>query len=454
MDDLDISSGNKNWKQEAEILRAKAEAIRSEARAMEVELLANKQKLRLAKISESDDVIDSLFPPTMFPPPPPLAIASKLKTEGWSSDVIYMVVDRMFERQMIAVGQKVPDDKPLDFSVGARADKIVQVDGAEFDRLQDALNILQEASAILDNQVQKEEQEEQLESNTATRKRRGWDGRLESGIIARRNELERVQRETRNRKFAAEINSIVQTNRSIAAYIRQTAFNISSTPQQGSPQNDTQIPLAPMWVPSSFLPYIISSGKSTLGPEQVKLLETRVLQGSRFFVTSTDSIPGAAIFRGNLRSSATTNDTKVFLDELQERLENEGLGDAVQLFFLPDPEWRFKQDEVKQGPKPVLLALSKSVSPDMSKTTTTNSSSSMQSSNVKVIATIAKVSTYGRYIDWIFFTVSQHHSHTFFVCLANSPLPMRWHCLLPLPIPFLLTRWIHPFSRPLSMMEI
>jgi len=304
-----------------------------------------------------------------------------------------MVVDRMFERQLIAVGQKIPEDKEVDFSVGGRADKIIQVDGGEFDRLEDALDILQEAAAMLDHEVQKEEQEEQNQKGSTTsaagRRRRGWDGRLESGIIARRNELERVQREIRNRKFATEINRIAKTNQSIAEYIRSSAQNQSlananqeenlattNNPIQNATQVYQTIGLAPMWVPSSFLPYIISSGKSTLGPEQVQLLETSVLQGSRFFVTSSDSIPGAAIFRGNLRTlsgtmmqNATAEQTSLVFGEIQERLQTEGLGDAVQLFFLPDPEWRFKRDEVQQAPKPVLLALSKSVSPDMSSST-------------------------------------------------------------------------------------
>ncbi|CAJ1934481.1 unnamed protein product [Cylindrotheca closterium] len=389
LDDFDFSSKG-DWRKEAELLRAKAQAIRSEARAMEVALLANKKQQRDAKTSESDNVIDSLFPPKL-PLPPPQKLAEQLKTERWSIEVINMVVDRMFERQMIAVGQKIPEDKGLDFSVGGRADKIIQVDGPEFDRLEGALDILQEAAAVLDLEVETEEQEAQNQtgskSNVASRRRRGWDGRLESAITARRNELDRVQREIRNRKFATEINRIANTNQSIAEFIRRSALNLSlandnqeeadlvtsDNPIDNATQVLETLRLTPMWVPASFLPYIISSGKSTLGPEQVQLLESSVLQGSRFFVTSSDSIPGAAIFRGNLRTisgtmmqNTTAQQTSAVFGEIQERLQKEGLAEAVQLFFLPDPEWQFKRDEVQQAPKPVLLALSKSVSPDMS----------------------------------------------------------------------------------------
>lgn len=408
LDDAAFSNGD--WREEAIRLRAKAEEIRSEARAMEVELLANKKKQRLAKTSESDDVIDSLFPLSL-PLPTPDKLAEQLKTERWSSEVIYMVVDRMFERQLIAVGQKIPEDKELDFSVGGRADKIIEVDVAMFDRMQLALGILQKAAAMLDIEVQKEELDEQNKTDSATnsagRLRRGWDGRMESGISARRNELEKVQQEIRNRKFATEINRIANTNQSIAEYFRKKSVSLDNatanqegdvaTTATSAMENATlvlkTIALAPMWVPSSFLPYIISSEKSTLGPEQVQLLETNVLQGSRFFVTSSDSIPGAAIFRGNLRTlsgtmmqNVTAQQTSLVFGEIQERLQTEGLGDAVQLFFLPDPEWRFKRDEIQQAAKPVLLALSKSVSPDMS-------SSSSTLPNAKAIGSVKKVST-------------------------------------------------------------
>ena len=395
-------------------MRAKAEAIRSEARAMEVELLASKKKQRLAKISESDSVIDSLFP-SGDQLPTPQTVARQLKAERWSTEVIYMVVDRMFERQMIVVGQKVPDDK--DFSVGKRADKIVQVNGAEFDRLENALDILQEAAAILDVEA--------AQNDDATQKRRGWDGRVESGIIARRNELDRTQREIRSRKFAAEINRIANTNQSIAEFIRNKALNISIAVSPVSPASENAtsvqpIPLAPMWVPSSFLPYIISSGKSTLGPEQVELLETNVLRGSRFFVTSSDSIPGAAIFRGNLRAltgtmmqNATAQQTSLVFGEIQERLQAEGLGDAVQLFFLPDPEWRFKRDEVQQGAKPVLLALSKSVSPDMSKS---------NYSAANVIPSVQRVSTHDPRLDWMIDPPCETHNVKLLLLIVNCLL--------------------------------
>jgi hypothetical protein len=132
--------------------------------------------------------------------------------------------------------------------------------------------------------------------------------------------------------------------------------------------------LVPMWVPSSFLPFLLSSKAPTIGPEQVDKIKNDVLLGSRFYLTSSESVPGAAIFRGNIRSplgginsTDDRNHTAMVFDEIQNRMNRQGLSDTVQLFLMPDPQWRPNPDERELEPRPVLLALSKSVTPDEEK---------------------------------------------------------------------------------------
>jgi hypothetical protein len=370
------NKGKGDLRKEAALLQARAKEIMAEARAMEVELLTSRTKLKQAKTSENDDLIDSLFPSStssLTPAAIAIAIAERLRSERWSPELVYVVVDRIFERQMIAVGKTVSSN--IEFPIGGRAN-VITVNQTEYERLGDALDALMEAAAVLDNEAV-------ASSSRSTDKAvaRRWDGRVESGIRARLNELELTQLQLVDRNFASEINRVANSNQSVEEFVRR-ALNMSiksddaledtATAAVNASQVLNTIPLAPMWVPSSFLPFIISSsGKSTLGPEQVEQIKDNVLQGSRFFVTSSDSIPGAAIFRGNIRTLTgavatdnSTNHTAIVFGEIQGRLEREGLADLVQLFFMPDPEWRQKRNEVQSGPKPVLLALSKAVSPD------------------------------------------------------------------------------------------
>jgi hypothetical protein len=217
-----------------------------------------------------------------------------------------------------------------------------------------------------------------------------------------------------NRRLAAEINKVVTSfNRSqspVQDFIRRTfddidrndptMLQIISSSSSPSDNNNTSVidgvtteiienALVPLWVPSTYLPYMVSSDLSTVGPEEVEAIKSQVLTGSRFYVTSYESVPGAALFRGNIRNTFggvgkandddkqnnfSRNATAVVFDDIQQRLINVGLGDKVQLFFMPDPEEtpsaegrRPNVAAMDEEAKPVLLALSKALSPDETK---------------------------------------------------------------------------------------
>ncbi len=192
----------------------------------------------------------------------------------------------------------------------------------------------------------------------------------------------------------------------------------------------------PMWIPSTYFPYIASLNKapekssvssspqatrnttntnvpfaivhnSTLERAQLDILKNEVLLGSRFYVTSVEYAPGAALFRGNMRAalsslpevvpsleatnqnrtrSSVDNNTALVFEDIQERLQASGLADKVQLFVLPDPEAIYRAEAANPSNRkstfsrrphieasmdipeePVILALPKKLTPDESK---------------------------------------------------------------------------------------
>jgi hypothetical protein len=125
-----------------------------------------------------------------------------------------------------------------------------------------------------------------------------------------------------------------------------------------------------MWIPSSLLPFLFIS-KSNLDVEDIKKLRDEVLTGTSFFCTSSESIPSAAIFRGNIRpplgvfnTTVDHNQTAVIFQDIQNRLSSAGLSDRIQLFLWNDPEWRPGRDAREPTPKPVILALPVTVVPE------------------------------------------------------------------------------------------
>lgn len=149
------------------------------------------------------------------------------------------------------------------------------------------------------------------------------NGQLEKSIQSRILELQQQREVERNQRIAAEINRIAA---------------MSDGSSEGNGTDTTLLEVVsemtpsfiPMWVPSSFVPYIISLNDeqsssssssaapttsansnstiatttttptttiSTLGSTEVELIKNEVLMGSRFYLTSFESIPGAALFR-------------------------------------------------------------------------------------------------------------------------------------------------------------
>jgi len=258
-------------------------------------------------------------------------------------------------------------------------------------------------------------------------------GKVGKSIELRINQLQELRIMELKRKIIAEtkrISAMSWSQRLSSNHSGRTNNgNSTSTPGDLSGETPSFIPL---WVPPAFFPYIISLDQSTrssssssdykiatnsttpvvpyavirnssLEASELETLKNEVLLGSRFYMTSYEFAPGAALFRGNMRTSLGNvpstvpslensknrtlqnridNNTAMVFADIQERLEAAGLEDKVQLFVLPDPEEGLTEKSTKSSvglrrphinaaiprkEEPVIMALPKKLTPDESK---------------------------------------------------------------------------------------
>jgi hypothetical protein len=375
--------------QQAQAMLEKARALKAEARALEIELKQSRATDRKTKVSERDVLIERLLPVNATS----INVAGILRSERWSPEQVLLLVSRLYERQSLATGQ-LSSLSPIEFQIGNVRNAAVRNE-TEMERYGNALDTLSGAVAILDNETT----DDFDSSNNANRinKNARWTGNVETALKSRLKELQRADEETVKRIMASNLNAVLNKNSSVEEYVRRT-FGIGE--ERRSPNKKQlnisrvleRVGLVPMWVPSSFLPFLLSANTSTLGPEQVEVIKDKVLMGSRFYLTSSESVPCAAIFRGNIRtplgginSTDDRNHTAMVFEEIQNRLAVQGLSDQVQLFIMPDPAWRPGRDEREPQPRPVILALSKEISPDESKMETDAVSSMAKVSEIQDI---------------------------------------------------------------------
>ena len=332
VDHLEKNSSNALMK-EALILQARAKQLKDEIKRMESELKSKRGE----NYAETDKLIDNLILLSTNSTSSEM-VSEWLQEAQWRPSGVLRVVDRISQRQASALSQNTSS---LSFNSGATQNETVQINETDYELLTGAMDTLLGAVAILD---------------------KGWSERASFSVRSRNLGAEEVN----------QANSVTALNNQFDSL--SVMLNTSSSAVEVNSSDLLEgIPLIPVWVPSPFLPFIIACNKSTLGPEQVESIANDVLMGSRFYLTSHESVSGAAIFRGNIRTHGTVdmelpkNDTAKVFGQIQDRLKKKGLSDDVQLFLLPDPEWRQGQDERELDPKPVVLALSKAVSPDESK---------------------------------------------------------------------------------------
>jgi len=379
---LDYSQEKKTCKLllEAETLRAQAKAVMDQALAMEKDLKESRSKVRTSKLKEVDELIQQWLGSGNIHNSSGLAnatvVAHRLQEQKATATQVLLVAERIFDRQLEVSGQTAfleegSGPSMTDGKVTHPNDASIQ-NVTLYKHLIDMMETLSRAVALVDERVNN--------NRTANAVTDRWNGRVYLTLHTHLDELRRIQRMKLDQKLAADINTA--TKRATGSVEELSRGNLSGQGSEVVGADGTKIivlekkmELVPLWVPATFLPFIISSTSSSLGQDEVKQLLDDVLMGSRFYVTSHHSVPGAAIFRGNIRGFGTKGGKLVpseqpsamaFAD-IQKRLQqNPGLRDRVQLFLLGDPEWRPKQGDDESEAKPVILALSTSISPDQS----------------------------------------------------------------------------------------
>ena len=412
---------------EVEELRERARQLRAEANREEAALTESRSSLKSQKNSEADDIIDRLFhnvgltsADSTIAATVEKRISDIMRTERWSPEQVVMVLERLHERQMqvqdqppIMTPSQAAVNRPADFQIGDTRNAAKAANETEWNVLDGCISSLINAASVLDDEYNdranaiKGSGGTQMPPDKILQVNTSWTGRVASELKARRKELIRAEQEELKRKIAANVNAVVNAGNAAAdatgiaaaeniqEYTRQSLAlgSYEDEKQVGKPKKELNISrvmervaMVPLWVPTPLLPYLVSS-KATLRKEDVTTIKEKVLVGSRFFCTSSDAIPSAAIFRGNIRTSVglvdvdtstrtqsqERNRTAVVFEEIQQRLEAQGLSDRIQLFMMEDPEWRPGKDSRTPKAPAVILAIAKAVQPTetvMEKTTT------------------------------------------------------------------------------------
>ena len=401
-------------------LRARAQQLKAEALAEEAALKGARSNLRDQRLQECDSLVERLFhnernSKTGVDIENNSTIATKkvadiLRKEQWSPQQVVMVLERLQERLNGLVGMQPPT------TILPMGNNRMQNSNAteELMVLDVQISSLIQAAGTLDDEYESKVNTKKINTttddtintdNTLVSSR--WTGRVEAALRTRRKEMMRAYEEDMKRQLAVSItknknnknnnmNTVVTTTSpdkqtpdaimwdEIQENIeRITKGKIPSMQGNGGNNNNNnstsslgRVSSVPFWVPPSLLPFLAES-RATIRKEDVALIKDRVLSGTKFFCTSSDSIPSAAIFRGNLRTppvdategpkekSRRSNHTATVLEEIQQRLEAEGMAERIQLFLMDDPEWRPGSRNVDHitRPLPVILAISKKVKP-------------------------------------------------------------------------------------------
>ena len=419
---------------EAEQLRQRAQQLKEEARALELELETSRSKQSSRKETDIRGWMNKLF--FNGRPLTPTAVARILREERFSEEQLVLLLQDLYQRRNAASGITMSSMQQLQQQAG-EGDKRVAGTGASSSASNRNSNVAiadvdttsnnnasvpTAAAAAADddavigmtntgnNQTEAEHLHMYMETllnataildDNPDPANRRWSGRLYSQLKSRINEWDRTAQLDFQRRIAANVQAAVKNNLTVTEYVRRSlgllgpsadpndtklvssvattaaaaggGTNTSSPPPSSSQEVVKQIALVPMWIPASLLPFVLGS-KSRINVVDVRAVKERVLPKTRFFCTSSDSIPSAAIFRGNMRAvpnaASPTDDSEprtfpaTVFREVQDELDRAGLSDRLQLFLLPDPEWRPNKDAREARPKPVIVALPKAVEPD------------------------------------------------------------------------------------------
>lgn len=354
---------HKNVHSQVEGLRRRARELLAEAKVLEVAMVENRANGAKQKTRGQDSLIDELFVSNVTTI---TMLADELKAKRWSPDNLILIIERIHERQVLAMGKAlVTSDNG--FQIGDTRNSAESC-SKEYNRLDRLINLLIEAASLVDEEYKR-----------GTNPNNRWTGRVEISLSSRLKELRRADNEAFQKRLSLlakkddvelrgpkgliqdlTLQSLGVSEEKIPQTSRIRNMNVSAILELGE--------TIPLWFPRSLIP-LCNRPNRRLDPRDIKSIEKDVLPGSQFHCTATDSVQFATLFRGNIRtrvglidSSIRSNNMATIFDEIIEKLEKAGLADRVQLFMLLDPLWTPNTTN-EPVPKPVIIALSKAVDP-------------------------------------------------------------------------------------------
>ena len=189
--------------QEAEELRKRARELKAEADAMEAALTGSRTDISKRRQKECDDLIEQLFSGNATS----AQLVEQLVEERWSPEQLMLVIERLHERQVQALGRSAGTRAPNDFQIGdsRNTKNSAEPNEAEWAKLNDYVDSLLEAAGVLDDQTL-----------VNVNKNHRWTGRVANSLSSRLKELRRADEQEFQRRLAASVNAVANSNQNVS----------------------------------------------------------------------------------------------------------------------------------------------------------------------------------------------------------------------------------------------
>jgi len=357
-------------------------------------------------------------------------VTDKLRSLSLSTDKLIRLVERIHERQMDLSpenkmssssmnGDDSANEATSTFMIGAATNAAVTRLRTK-QKLSDLLDDIVNATSVLDEErttstvAANGNSSKNISSNDAIRMAKFQM----PPIRARVKELRKAADAEFNRRLAYEFSTASKNgnngrqfrgeDETLDELVTRTMTENGDFYYPESNKNNTMseylrnVVEVPMWVPLQLLPFVVTAKpEDELSTKEWKELKSEVFQGSRFFVTSWDSMRFAAVYRGNFMrvapaSTALPNSiekniigsdgkeetpsspigtkkpngigntakeiptSQIIFSDLQNRLEQSSLKDKIQLFLVEE----YDDPNGDTAPNPVVIALPKAIEPE------------------------------------------------------------------------------------------
>jgi Zn-dependent protease len=428
-------------------LRRRAEELRQEAHLLEMALQESKLRKKSRKEADIQSWINLLFvdstrannesmnseqkPQQQYGLPNASVVARALQTSKLTEEQILLLMQNLYQRRNMAsltqdlqpqTDSVVWNESNTIFNTYATDNRTLgtPINQTETDLMSNYMQLLLDALTILD---------QSNEPNLVNNARQRWSGRLSSQLTSKLKEWSRMDELDVRRRMNMRL---LQTRRDMS--INKNLSTLGEMPSTNSSISGETIKYIPRWIPPSLYTTVFLSKEGRLDPLDILAIKERVLTRTRFFCTSSDSFLNIAIYRGNMRPGPSTtnaigghaqNFSAIVFDEIQTILEIEGLAHRVQLFLLNDPDWRPNADMRESRPKPVIVALPKSLTPYENTVLPSRRMKSIQEmSFIFAVCTIIIISIRSYALNPVVFDglVNRHDIHVLSKCLPLSAI--------------------------------